>query len=357
MTGSTSKITVADGIATKVVRSDVLWRFPYLVAHEAKALSRLDNCRHFPKLISVKDRTITMADVGIEVTEQNLPKNWVPQIKDIHRSMKAARVQHNDVKLRNLLVKDGELSIIDFGFASFDGKGLLGTPPDWYIPDMEEGIALVDACTKGVKARKVSEYLRSLPKWTAYHKLPFRDLDYNSQRDDLPLRLDMLASSGYKFDGKTGLDVGCSLGALTFALQLKGANMVGMELDSQAYEACLMVEDLYSTGAKFVKGRVPKDLPDRKFDFCLWLACAMWVVDQGGLDALAETGRRLSNTCPTCFFETSVGDGGAGKAMAKAGLDSIDNVAQFVVDNSWWTRWKKLGTASWRGRPVLEFSV
>ncbi len=100
---------------------------------ELKALKALSGRKHFPKLISVDEekKIIEMSYCGVPLTKGNLPDNWENQCKQIERVCKQVSIFHQDFigsganpippHVKNILVKDGIINIVDFGIWS-DGK-------------------------------------------------------------------------------------------------------------------------------------------------------------------------------------------------------------------------------------------
>ena len=114
--GSTSTVDKKDG---KVVKTQNLFFDFDLVANEARILGRLHG-RHFPKLIAHEGQTLEIDDCGDILKTTNKPKDWKKQLLEIQRDLKSCGVVHRDIRPNNLLVKDGVVKLIDFGWARLE---------------------------------------------------------------------------------------------------------------------------------------------------------------------------------------------------------------------------------------------
>lgn len=86
-----------------------------LIENEAYFLERLA-CSHFP-LCKRVDGGLLVEDCGQPLTVDNLPENWREQLALILQQLENSRIQHRDIRLDNLTVKDGRIHLIDFGWA------------------------------------------------------------------------------------------------------------------------------------------------------------------------------------------------------------------------------------------------
>lgn len=104
-----------------------------LNTNEARMLKLL-NSKHFPKLIGEKDGILSIEHCGEPLGAHNLPDDWKCQFAEILAQLSIAGILHRDIRLDNLMVKDGVIKLLDFGWARLsseeDGKhpDMLGYP-------------------------------------------------------------------------------------------------------------------------------------------------------------------------------------------------------------------------------------
>lgn len=123
--GATSVISKGEGIVTKKQDSFMAYS---LIDNEEKILSKASSI-HFPKIISRNDGELTIEDCGESLNEENLPKDWKEQLIKILFDLKKNNIQHRDIKPDNLMVKDGIIKLIDFGWAKFEDEEDKISPP------------------------------------------------------------------------------------------------------------------------------------------------------------------------------------------------------------------------------------
>jgi len=73
-----------------------------------------------PNLVSNKDRDLmefVMEYMGEPLTKDNVPSDWREQVQYILQRLKEYGCTHNDIKPADLLVLDGKINLIDFGWA------------------------------------------------------------------------------------------------------------------------------------------------------------------------------------------------------------------------------------------------
>jgi len=97
---------------------------------EIQILSKLRDFNHTPKILytDYENHTIYMEYAGKQLTKDNIPSNWKIQIKEIIDGLKKRGVQHNDIKNAELLVKNGTIMLVDYGWTSEYEKKI---PANW----------------------------------------------------------------------------------------------------------------------------------------------------------------------------------------------------------------------------------
>ena len=68
--------------------------------------------------MAASDGVIVTRYVGEPVRQYNLPADWREQAEDILYHLDRKGCRHNDIKCDNLMVFNGQLYLIDFGFAT-----------------------------------------------------------------------------------------------------------------------------------------------------------------------------------------------------------------------------------------------
>lgn len=133
--GATAIVEKADG---HVVKRQRAYRDYDLLANEARCLEETTSS-HFPKVLSVDKDRIELEDCGVHLTSETMPDDWREQLVQILLDLQSHGLEHRDIKPDNLMVKDGIIKLIDFGWARRTGDApdhpplCLGVPyrPSW----------------------------------------------------------------------------------------------------------------------------------------------------------------------------------------------------------------------------------
>ena len=98
--------------------------------NEIKWLKILQESEYFPKLLfyNKESRIIVTTDCGEKINIDNFPKDLFEQRDKILEELKKYNCRHNDIKPGEILIKDGKLNIIDFGWACEADKP---NPTNW----------------------------------------------------------------------------------------------------------------------------------------------------------------------------------------------------------------------------------
>ena len=190
-----------------------------------------------------------------------------------------------------------------------------------------------------------------------YHELPFPEFNDSTHRSQIDKRLAII-NDHYDVFQKKGVDLGCSVGGFVFALQLKGARMTGIDYDPVVIEFAKSVESIKQTGARFVHESIDQETV-RTFgdttDFVIWFSQFMWLVKSLGEEQALDVMFAISkDTRDIMFFETSVGDAGAGEEMRRMGIVDAAAVKQLLTRNTVFQNINCLGNAEdgWADRPI-----
>ena len=98
--------------------------------NEIKWLTKLNDSDITPSLISYDESllTIEMSYVGETLTKDNLPEDWKVQCDHILSELRKVNCSHNDIKPDDILVMDGKLRLVDFGWSTIIGDPI---PENW----------------------------------------------------------------------------------------------------------------------------------------------------------------------------------------------------------------------------------
>lgn len=124
--GCTSVVEKRDGLVLKKQVAYTDWN---LINAEKHILSQVSSI-HFPTCFpSLSDSEIALEDCGDLLGADNLPWDWESQLFEVLTELKRFRILHRDIRLENLMVKDGVIKLIDFGWAVFEDQKEAQEPP------------------------------------------------------------------------------------------------------------------------------------------------------------------------------------------------------------------------------------
>ncbi len=364
-----------DGNHRKCFRQKWLDSYSYMIGSEVRGFKAMNGV-HAPRYISSDNTSVTMSDAGVHLTASNMPNDWDSQIGTIVQALKKAGIRHNDIIPRNIMVKDGEIKLIDFSMSTIIGgpysvpwpnkrllkiiqrdgdmvmlrraiNFILGRQKEW----KEVNVAIVELGTKRVPGSTTRQG------WL-YHDVPF-NIDQTVHRKNTNKRAEAI-NSAYPVKGKDGLDLGCSVGGMSFCLDKLGASMGGVEQDPQAICVAKALKAYYVLDdVRFINDNVTGFLKkvESRFDFVCYLSTFMWVLKEEGLEGAKASLKRIGQITDTLFFETSHGDAMAGGAVIKAGLDDKDKMNRLVMECTGLTNMKEIFVdKGWNNRRLVMFT-
>ena len=97
-------------------------------AREIRWLTAMAPTGVVPRLTGHIPGLLRMEYVGEPIRRYNLPADWRDQAERILAALASVGCCHNDIKCDNLMVRDGKLTLVDFGWATARGAPI---PPHW----------------------------------------------------------------------------------------------------------------------------------------------------------------------------------------------------------------------------------
>ena len=363
-----------DGNHQKCFKPKWIAGYPYMIGNEVRGLKQMDGL-HAPRYICSDDTSVTMADAGVHLTAANMPDDWDRQIGSIIGTLKQAGIRHNDIIPRNIMVRDSIITLIDFSMSTIIGKPFSEPWPNNRL------LKIIQRDGDSVMLRRAINFLlgrqeewkgvnRAIAKLGAkrmagsnthpgkmYHDVPFT-LEHTSHRKHTGKRAAAMKVV-YDFKDKSGLDLGSSVGGISFWLNRFGATMRGVERDPQAVRVANALKDYYAIeNVGFTCGQINVFLElAPRYDFVCYLSTFMWLLKDEGLEAAKESLRKIGKITDTLFFETSQGDAMAGGAVIKAGLKDKAKMDALVMECTGMTKMKGLFIdKGWNNRRLVMFA-
>jgi thiamine kinase-like enzyme len=93
-------------------------KFGWAKDWELEILKKLEGNPHFPKILGQGDDYLDLEWRGFNATKED----DLSQLNDIVKSLASAGIVHRDIRPGNLLWQEGNLTLIDFGWAWIDGR-------------------------------------------------------------------------------------------------------------------------------------------------------------------------------------------------------------------------------------------
>lgn len=89
------------------------------IENEIYCLKKLSKYNITPNLLKIdlNNRSIFMDNVGERINFKNAPKNWKKQLRNILEILKREGIEHQDLKIDEILVRDSKIKIVDFADA------------------------------------------------------------------------------------------------------------------------------------------------------------------------------------------------------------------------------------------------
>lgn len=119
---NTSTVLISDKVIFKVIKSIFyskgVFEREILILHNMNLL----NIDFVPKLINYdfKNKIIMMSYCGVPINNYNKPLDYRIQLINILKTLKKYNIQHNDIKKREILIKNDKIYLCDFGWANIN---------------------------------------------------------------------------------------------------------------------------------------------------------------------------------------------------------------------------------------------
>jgi len=186
-----------------------------------------------------------------------------------------------------------------------------------------------------------------------YHELPFEEFKhFNRHRGGTQERIDNIIRLVNVKD-KTILDLGCSVGGLSFGMAQKGAKYVtGIDYDTESIGVANAVKEHYKIeNIDFLNDELTieriRELP--KVDIVIWMSQWMWIVKQKGMDYAKDLLFEVSAKADIMVFESAANDG-----MARIKGATQDDIEKWLFENTCYEKITRYGsTGGWMNRSIF----
>jgi hypothetical protein len=195
----------------------------------------------------------------------------------------------------------------------------------------------------------------SLKEGWAYHDIPGKQgPSYRSGSLDRSRQI----ADHFDVNGKAGVDIGCSLGGISFGLLTLGASqMSGFDYDESAIDVARRHAAALNLRANFecidiaseaAFDYMLKDNPD----FVVWLSNWMWIAKQKSEKLAKECLRKVSRKCPVLIFETAEVEG---SIAGNFGIQNADDVKDLLLANTSYSNVECIGLSvdGWHNRHIF----
>jgi len=125
--GASSRVYRQSQNILKVYHPELFWKGPNhqhpteIFDREVRLLTRVQGLPHVPQLLEVdhQHHTLLMVDGGTSLYDDFvLPSDWRQQIEEFFHVMTQQNMVYPEFNLKNILVREGYMTMIDFGLAS-----------------------------------------------------------------------------------------------------------------------------------------------------------------------------------------------------------------------------------------------
>lgn len=194
----------------------------------------------------------------------------------------------------------------------------------------------------------------SLADGVAYHDIP--GVPGSTYRSSSQARADQIVEY-IDVAGLFGVDLGCSVGGVSFGLVHHGATMFGFDHDDTAVSVANEHARRNDLDAYFVTVDLASDVGwsqvfEYRYDFAIWLANWMWVAKAAGEKVARSRLLDLSRRVPVLAFETAQ----AGGSMAGTfGIKTDEDVIELLEDCTTYTEIRRVGPVvdRWHSRSLF----